>query len=227
MKFVLALTLSLTLSAPALAQDALAPDRIPRLNVGLQHLQKHENAEALAALDPLLADYEKDYAPEKRAIYCAQSQSETVAYMLLGAADKKNAVAINPGWCYALWGKGFVLADMKRYAEAVPYLERAVAMAPYHSHYLSELGYAHQSLKNWQRSYDAYARAAEHAGLAEGENQKQQFGRSWRGMAFNLVELGRWDEAEAVLKKALALDPADAKAQSELDYIAENRPKKN
>lgn len=42
---------------------------------------------------------------------------------------------------------------------------------------------------------------------------------------YALVELRRWDEAEARYRQALALDPNDAKAKNELVYIAEQRAK--
>ncbi|MFT4074440.1 MAG: tetratricopeptide repeat protein [Asticcacaulis sp.] len=47
-----------------------------------------------------------------------------------------------------------------------------------------------------------------------------------RKRGYVLVELGRWDEAEAAYKESLKLAPGDQTAQGELEYIAQNRPSK-
>jgi tetratricopeptide (TPR) repeat protein len=47
-----------------------------------------------------------------------------------------------------------------------------------------------------------------------------------RKRGYVLVELGRWDEAEAAYKDSLKLMPDDETAQSELEYIGQNRPSK-
>jgi len=46
---------------------------------------------------------------------------------------------------------------------------------------------------------------------------------AWRGQGYCLVELGRFDEAEKLYKKCLALDPSDKKAKGELEYIKSKR----
>ena len=47
-----------------------------------------------------------------------------------------------------------------------------------------------------------------------------------RKRGYVLVELERWDEAEAAYKDSLKLEPDDETAQSELEYITANRPSK-
>jgi tetratricopeptide (TPR) repeat protein len=135
--------------------------------------------------------------------------------MLEAAAAKQGAIAIEPGWCMALWARGFALIDMQQLDAAVPFLERAVALAPGYPHYLSELGYAYQTQKKWQLSYDLYSRAADAAALQEGEQRKKSLRRAWFGMGFDLIELGRLDEAEKRFNQCL-----------ELQYIREQRAKK-
>jgi Flp pilus assembly protein TadD len=43
--------------------------------------------------------------------------------------------------------------------------------------------------------------------------------RAWRGQGYCLVEQGKLNEAEAMYRKCLALDPKDNKARGELEYI--------
>jgi Flp pilus assembly protein TadD len=52
---------------------------------------------------------------------------------------------------------------------------------------------------------------------------KVERGRAWRGLGYNLVEEGKLDEAEAMYRKCLELDPDDAKSQGELRSIGEQR----
>ncbi len=47
-----------------------------------------------------------------------------------------------------------------------------------------------------------------------------------RKRGYVLVELERWDEAEAAYKESLKLDPEDETSQGELEYITANRPSK-
>ena len=42
-------------------------------------------------------------------------------------------------------------------------------------------------------------------------------------MAFVRSEQGRFDDAEKLIRECLRLNPDDAKAKSELDYIAKQR----
>jgi tetratricopeptide (TPR) repeat protein len=47
-----------------------------------------------------------------------------------------------------------------------------------------------------------------------------------RKRGYVLVELKRWDEAEAAYRQSMKLDPKDDTSPGELEYIAQNRPSK-
>jgi tetratricopeptide (TPR) repeat protein len=53
-----------------------------------------------------------------------------------------------------------------------------------------------------------------------------QMANALRKRGYVLVELERWDEAEAAYKDSLKLEPDDETAQGELEYITANRPSK-
>ncbi|NIJ20157.1 tetratricopeptide (TPR) repeat protein [Sphingomonas naasensis] len=221
-------------AAPAAPQNAPIAQETPeeaartaKLGEALAAIQSGKAAEATAILTPLLAEYEQAYAGEKRKIYCAQDQKQTILYMLRAAGANENAIAIGPGWCLALWGRGFALIDQQQIDAAVPFLERAVAMSPSYAHYLSELGYAYQAQKKWQRSYDTYARAAEAAKGEEGEQRAKSLRRAWFGMGYGLIEMGKLDEAEKMFNQCLELFPDDQKVKNELQYVREQRAKKS
>lgn len=209
------------------AQEALQAARDTNLRNAVAAIQTGKPGEAIAILKPLLAEYDTLYAGEKRKIYCAHDQQQALFYMAQAAAAKREAVAIDPGWCIALWARGFALIDLQQVDAAVPFLERAVALSPSHAHYLSELGYAYQTQKKWQLSYDLYSRAAAGAAMEKGDQRKKSLRRAWFGMGFDLIELGRLDEAEKLFSQCLELFPDDEKVKSELQYLREQRAKKS
>ncbi|MEG3143958.1 tetratricopeptide repeat protein [Sphingomonas sp. RT2P30] len=178
--------------------------------------------EATPILDTTLDAYQRRFASEKRAIYCSSSYAETLLYLMEAATAKKSAIAIGPGWCRALFLKGYILDDGHHFSEAAALLERATAMAPHHAHYLNELGFAYQQQHNWSASDATYRRADESAEF-DSASLKVERGRAWRGLGYNLVEEGKLDEAEAMYRKCLELDPGDTKSQGELRWIAEQR----
>lgn len=222
--------LALIVASPAPARPAQDnPEQVARsakLGEALVAIKSAKPGEAIAILDPLLADYQKLYAAEKRRIYCAHDLKQTLLYMGQAAAAKQDAIAIDPGWCNALWARGFALIDLQQVDAAVSFLERAVALSPSHPHYLSELGYAYQVQKKWQLSYDMYQRAADGAALEEEGQRKKSLRRAWFGMGFNLIELGKLDEAEKLLAQCLELTPDDQKVKNELQYVRDERAKK-
>lgn len=182
--------------------------------------------EGADALDAPLKSYQARFAGEKRAIYCAASLTQVVLYMTMAASAKRSAIAINPGWCEALFLKGYALIDIGKLDEGQRYLEQAVAMAPGNAHYLNELAFLHQQRRDWAKSIATYRSAAGAAQL-EGDDasRKAEHGRALRGIGFGLVEQGKWEEAAEVYREALKIDPQDAKSTNELRWIVENRPK--
>lgn len=212
------------LAAALLAATPAADDpQAAAVRTATEQMSTGRPAEALATIEPALAAYERQYAGERRQIFCAGTPTETIAAMAQAAAAKRDAVALAGGWCDALFIKGFSLIDLKRLPEATVVFERLVAMAPFHAQYLSELAYIYQQQRDWQKSYDTYGRARDVADFAGEERKAAERGRALRGMGFALIEQGKWDEAEAIYDECLRLDLNDAKAKNELRYIQQQR----
>lgn len=184
-------------------------------------------ADATALVDPLLEEFEKANAGEKRHIYCAADAAESRRYMDEVRAQKpaSPAVVIGKGWCVALWAKGYLLDDGGQPAAAIPYLVRAAAMRPAQRQYWAELTFAYQAIKAWPEMLDAGRHAASLAAEADGSDRTAFLCKAWHSMAYAQIELGRWDDATELLNKCLALDPGYEKAKTELEYIARSRPK--
>jgi len=219
MKLALALLLALTPIGAARAQESTTDARLGEI---IQLIQGGQPQKAVDLLDPLIVEYQGRYRGDQQKL-CDVEPEETVAYA--GLPGGKNAKLVDGGWCIALWAKGFALIDLKQLDGATLFLERAVTMAPLHPHYLSELGYAYQAQKLWQRSYDLYARAADAAQRQAGERKNKSLRRAWFGMAYDMIEMGRLDDAERLFRKCLEVSPGDEAVKDELDYIEQQRAK--
>jgi Flp pilus assembly protein TadD len=186
-------------------------------------IQAGDPARALSMVDPVVASYEKDYSGEKRHIYCSQTAEQEGYY--LTTAGGTGAVRLVPStWCEALYVKAFALVDLDRLDDAQSTFERLITFAPKHSRYLNELAYVFLKKREWQRSIDVYTNAEAAASFTP-ERREYERCVSFRGIGYDLVELGRLDDAEAAYRKCLAIIPDEPKSLGEIEYIKEQRKK--
>jgi len=232
MRYGLALLLSVSCvpmaeaqSAPArAAQEDVEAARDAQVGKALQLIKASQAEAGLAELEQVIRAYEADYAGEKGQIFCAGSPEESLQELAAYAVKGKGrAIAIGTTWCFALWAKGFALIDLDRLDQAAKSLERAVAMWPMRAQFHSELGYAYQMLKRRDDALASYTRSADLAENLKGDERKHALRVAWYGMGFELIELDRLDEAEAILVKCLALTPDDEKVAHELQYVRDQQ----
>jgi Flp pilus assembly protein TadD len=122
--------------------------------------------------------------------------------------------------------KAYALTELNRVNDAQAALGSAIALSPLNSQFISELAYTYQAQKNCEKSIATYVQASSAAELGSDDTTKTiDLTRAWRGQGYCLVEQGKLDEAEAMYKKCLALDPKDNKARGELEYIKGLRKK--
>ena len=210
--------------APAQADDRIAKEdkRFERVAV-LIATQKPDKAVKL--LDDIIDDQEKAHRGETRQVYCARTGSETLAYAAMGAKTGKETVVLGPDWCMGIFLKGFALIDLRRPDEAKPLFDRAVAMAPLNAQFLGELAEWHKTRRAWSEAYALYERALAASEFSPDDMKSHDKRRAMRGLGFVLIEQGKLEEAEAMFRKVLAIDPGDKGAKSELQYIEEQRAK--
>lgn len=233
----LLLTVTLALTAiPAQAANSTAPDASvsesqaaenEALSKAFKLLYQGKAAEAEPIFSAIIARYDQVANPSVT-YRCASDPAGSLSVLLMAAADnpKQDVVALGPNWCDALFGRGFALIDLNRPAEAGPFLAKAVEMDPLNPHYLNEYAEWFKSQRLWQRSFDLFEQAWEMVSHDKKGPKRKIAARSLRGMAFNLIELGKLDRAEKLFKQSLEYEPeAAAKVQGELDYITDARAK--
>jgi tetratricopeptide (TPR) repeat protein len=233
MRYAIALLLgaALAIPLPAQAQDTPAAKaqeaRKAKVEQAIATLKASDAAGAIALVDPVLAEYDRDYPASGPNVFCASDTSEVLMGLVTGAAaTKKEIVALDDTWCYALWAKGYALVELGRLDEAVAPLARAAAMMPHNAQFHTELGYVHQTLKHWNESSAAYTAAVDAAQKIKDEDTRNlALRRAWFGIGYNEIELGQLDAAEKHMEQALKVAPGDQKIINELEFIRQEKAK--
>jgi len=210
-------------SASARADEA---EQQQHVDAAAKLLQRGKPAEAIDDLDKVIAHFEALRKDKTDLAYCARSPAESLVYLLEATVGKTPASVYGPAACDAYFLRGYALVELGRNGEARAALERAVQLAPREAHYRSELAELYARERNWNdalAAFDASATVAEKS--TEQDRKNAELGRALRGKGFVLVELGRLDEAEAMYRRCLALDPADKKAMNELRYVQSRQQK--
>jgi tetratricopeptide (TPR) repeat protein len=195
------------------------------LNKALTLLDARDIDGAIVILDGVIQSFEDKYASEERRIYSARSLTETMVYMGMASAAKepREAVVIGPEWTTAYHMKAYALIEKRDVSGARAALEKARALSPHNSLVISELAYTYQLTKDWARMLALYINAEHAADFSPETEQAAERSRALRGQGFGLIELNRLDEADAIFRKCLELDPDDNRAKNELDYISKLR----
>lgn len=188
-------------------------------------IEAHRPLDAISIVDQIIANKEKAHVAEKRQIYCARSLPEVLLYMAMAAQAKTEAVAIGEAWATAIYLKAFALIDMGKADDAKPLLDKALSLSPMNSQFLSERAEWYRTHGDAQAAYAGFQQASEAARFSPDAAQSFEKRRALRGMAFILTDQGKLDEAESLYRACLKLDPTDAHAKSELEYIRGQRAK--
>jgi tetratricopeptide (TPR) repeat protein len=182
---------------------------------------------AIDELNQAIEICDNQYSDKKTKVFSSRGQTETIYYMLLASAENIQAIAVNTTCSDALYFRGYVEMDRGNLEVAQTYVERAIAMAPVNSRYLSELGHIHQTNKKWNDALEVFSTSEESADIYSPDSLKnKELMRAKRGVAFALTELNRIDEAESKYKECLAIDPNDKNSLHELEYLKILRTKK-
>ena len=88
------------------------------------------------------------------------------------------------------------------------------------AHFANEYAELFKSRRQWQQSYDLFAHAYDIADKNPKGPDAKVAARALRGMGFNKIELGQFDEAQKLFQQSLSFDPNNEVAINELKYIA-------
>lgn len=188
-------------------------------------LNEKQPQDAIETCENVIASFKTHYRTHKEKIYCARTSAESLGYLLKAAADKASAITLSSTWSDAYFMKAYALQELGRIGDAKSAIQHAVALSPWNSQYLSELGHIYQLEKNWTKARETFEMAEEHAQIAPDGTRAVELARARRGLGYVFVELGKLDEAEKKYRQCLATDPNDSKAARELQYVRGLRAK--
>lgn len=234
---VLVATLGLTdraLAAAAAPAAVLTPDQISKLLADGTNMLAQGNAELAIKnyFEPVNQSFMRQTATAGAddEIYATHSATETDAYTKKvakeneGAAKPVRMVTVDGAWTDALLLKARAQVALNKIKDAKSTLDQASVISPVYPYVWIEFGKIHQAEKDWDKALSAYKTTESYAGAVEDKVvQKQVLATGLRGQAEALIELGRVDEAEALYKRCLKLDPADSAATDGLAKINASR----
>lgn len=202
--------------------------------------------------NPVIAHYETTYKDSPQQLFCSDNNKQSLMYLMTAAVavnlgkenlpdhlmpktflaagrhtldPKAETVVLSSTWAEAYFLKAYAAIETGRTDEALKFLKKALYLSPNNTTYWSELGHVHQMLKNWESSIKIFKLAEEAASVSEEAARDSDRTRAWRGIGFPYIEQGKLDQAEALFKQCLELNPEDRKAQNELNYIAQVKAK--
>lgn len=198
-----------------------------RLAEGERLLHSRKVEESLDYFDKVALAYEEKFSGNSTKYYSARTPNEAMMYMVEAASTKAGAAkVVSSNWAQAYFLKAYALVEMRKLDEAKAALERALALSPRNSNYLSELAAIYLHKKEWSSALQAYQLAEAAAKDFSPPNIKDsELARAWRGKGYVYVEQNRLDDAEKMYRQCLDLNKNDIKAINELRYIQKVKSK--
>lgn len=194
---------------------------------GLQYIQSGLVNEAIIEFDEAIKQCEAQYPLDGKKIYTSRTNAESQMYSTLSANKNEPAEVVDIVCSDAYYIRGSIALHTNRIRDAEWLIKKAVNMAPMNSMYLSALGHIHQVKREWHLAVDYFTQAENAAPTYSPDVLRaSEYVRAKRGVGFNLIQLGKLNEAEVKYKECLALNSGDKSALDELEYISIIRDKK-
>ncbi|WP_233841572.1 hypothetical protein [Dyella sp. 2HG41-7] len=191
------------------------------LQQAMEQIQAGKSADAIdGPLAQIIQTYETAYGHSKKRIYCAETMTESLIYLGSASKDHQEAeVLAKPTWALAYFLRGYAYGELGDMTKEQASLNQALALSPFNSHFLSELGNTYQTQKNWSAAMETYKSAEGAAEFAPPDQQIPLRCRSLRGQGFVLVELHKLDDAAQKYQDCLRIKPGDQTSINELGYV--------
>lgn len=218
--------LGLGAAVPVHADPASVPATAARAPSSLERakmlLSEGKAAEALALVEPIVAQAEADEAKDANASCPGLAANFLAAYM--AQRNLNVTVSIENDWCESMLVQGYALGELKRFDEAALRLEKLVKHDPNNANYLAEYGFALIHSGQLDKALDAYKRAKSAASRFTDKAAKRHWRAvALRGIGYIAFEREQWDEAEKAYRESLKEAPGNAIALSELELIRTKR----
>lgn len=183
-------------------------------------------------INPVIETFEQEYKSNYTNMVAPRTGSESMLYVMEGLLEtaskddkekQSNIYRIPYVFAEAYYIRGSLNITLGKMDVAKKALEEAVALAPYNSFFLSELGHIYQSENRHEKALDIYKKSIRGADLAPDNLKTSEKTRALRGAGYSLIELNRLDEAVEKYNQVLEINPLDGSSLNELEYIKRKR----
>ncbi|EZP84782.1 Diguanylate cyclase/phosphodiesterase [Novosphingobium resinovorum] len=198
--------------APAARVTDTRFDAAAHVQQGYDLIRQGKQAQAVKLFDKVIADADQRLSGDLRPRLCRD-----------GGAASGATVEVDPALCEAHFGKGFALIDLGRGDLAEAELRQASQMAPGNAHFANEYAELFKSRRDWQGSYDLFAKAWAVVDKSTTGKDARIAARALRGMGFTKAAMGQYDEAEKFYDQSLQYDPKSEIARVELSNISRRK----
>lgn len=186
-------------------------DAAGHVQQGYTLLRQGKQAQAVKLFDKVIADADQRLAGDLRPRLCRDGGSAA------------GSVEVEAALCEAHFGKGYALIDLGRGDLAEAELRAAAQMAPGNAHFANEYAELFKSRRDWQSSYDLFARAWAVVDKSTTGKDTRIAARALRGMGFTKAAMGQYDDAEKLYDQSLQYDSKSEIAKAELGNIARRK----
>lgn len=196
------------------AQEQLLQQAMAQIKAGM-------NADAInGPLAQIIHSYETAYAHSKKQVYCAETMAEAFLYSSIASSNHKDSMVLSkPNWAMAYYLRGYAYSSMGDLVHAEASLKQALALSPFNSQFLSELGNVYENEKNWSGAMETFQSADAATEFAPPEQKITLRCHALRGQGYVLVERHKLDEAVKKYNACLSISPGDQRSIDELGYV--------
>lgn len=173
--------------------------------------------------DPVIAYYEGTYNDKDKHYFSARGVTEALLYALDGAKTKTDTLVVSRNWMEAHFVKGYALVDLGQLDAARAEFDAALKLAPHNSRVRAEIGSLYNRQKEFAKALESYQLAEQDTEFSPPEAKTLDRVRAYHGLGYSYTELGQWDNAEEMYRKALSIDSCDHHSLEELRYIQQER----
>ncbi len=187
---------------------------------GLAYMQAGMFGAAIVEFDEAIKQCSASFSRSGTRFYTSRTTAENLMYSLEATRTGQPAEVADLICSDAYYLRGFTALTTGRNRDAEGFLKKAIAMAPANAMYLSALGHIYQTRGDWLQAIDYFSKAEESAKTYSPDVLRtSEFLRAKRGIGFNLIQLGRLDEAEQKYLECVDINGRDRNSLNELEYI--------
>ena len=218
-------------SAAAQVQSPV-PNNMPetmlrRVAMAAAMLQRGQAERAMPELNRLVAETDAIFKRDtKNRIFAADDSKRVLAILLDAANHNQSTIVVSAEWIAPLYLRAYAHTELGQFNAARADLNRALAISPLNPRVLGERAQLDMRQKNFAPAEADLNKMRELGKLTDNPRMAVEYqGFALRGLGYIAVERKQWDKALNFYREALKLNPQDAKAEAEIDYIRQNRTK--